>query len=185
MECEENEMIAIAAPCPYNCDMQSTRPAALLLLLLATQILTNCSAPATNGNVANGSVAANSSSTSKVVPKDTVEEFAIIARLPFEPEEVAWEEKPDNKGLTAVVRFSPENSTKMSAELAKLGGGTAETMSVESWYPAELIAQGELSGESQIQGRSYPADSFLNPPYTKGKIARVDNTDYFIIQMSA
>jgi hypothetical protein len=165
--------------------MQSTRPAALLLLLLATQILTNCSSPAANGNTANGTVATNSSSTSKVVPKDNVDEFAILVRLPFQPEEVAWEEKPENNSLTAVVRFTPEDSSKMAAELAKLGPGTPETLSVESWYPAELIAQGELSGESQIQGRSYPAESFLNPPYSKGKIVRVDNTDYFILQISA
>ena len=165
--------------------MQSIRSAAVLLLLLATQILTNCSAPANNANTGNGSTAQNSSSTSKVVPKDNVEEFAILVRLPFEPEEVAWEEKPTEKSLTGIIRFSSENASKMSAELAKLGAGTPETLTVETWYPAELIAQGELSGESEIQARSYPAESFLNPPYTKGKIARIENTDYFILQISA
>jgi hypothetical protein len=165
--------------------MQSTWSAALLLLLFATQILTNCSSPAENGNAANGPAAPNSSSTSKVVPKDNVEEFGILVRLPFEPEEVAWEENPTEKSLTGVIRFSTENTAKMSAELAKLGAGTPETLSVETWYPAELIAQGELSGQSEIQARSYPAESFLNPPYTKGKIARVENTDYFILRISA
>lgn len=165
--------------------MQSTRLAAVFLLLLAIQILTNCSQPVTNGNIANGAPAANSSSISKVVPKDNVEEFAILVNLPFEPDEVAWEEEPDNKGMTAVIRFSPESASKMSAELAKLGAGTPETLSVEAWYPTELIAQGELSGESSIKSRSYPAESFLTPPYTKGKIARIENTDYFILRVSA
>jgi hypothetical protein len=165
--------------------MQSKRLAGVLLLLFAIQILTNCSSPVANENVAANAGTSNSSSTSKVVPKDNVEEFATIVRLPFEPEEVAWEEKAENKSLTAVMRFSPENASKMSAELAKSGGGNAETLSVEMWYPAELIAQGELSGESAIQGRSFSANAFLNPPYTNGKIARVDNTDYFILQLSA
>ena len=165
--------------------MQSKRSAAVLFLLLATQFLTNCSSPATNANVTNGAATGNSSSTSKVVPKDNVEELGILVRLPFIPEEVAWEEDAANKSLIAVIRFSPEDASKMSAELAKLGAGTPETLSVEAWYPAELIAQGELSGESSIQGSSFPAETFLNPPYTKGKIARVDNTDYFILQISA
>lgn len=165
--------------------MQSTGLTAILLSMLAIQILTSCSTPVSNANVANGARPANSSSTSKVVPKDNVEEFAILVRLPFEPEEVAWEEKPDDQAMTAIIRYSPENASKMSAELAKLGAGTPETLSVEAWYPAELIAQSELSGESSIRSRSYPAESFLNPPYTKGKIARIDNTDYFILQVSA
>jgi hypothetical protein len=166
--------------------MQSTRFAAVpLLLLLAIQILTNCSSPASNGNAVNSSAAApNSSSTSKVVPKDNVDEFMILVRLPFEPEEVAWEETAANKSLTAVIRFSPENASKMSAELAKIGEGAPEKLSVETWYTAELIAQGELSGESAIQGRSFAAESFLNPPYTRGKIARIENTDYFILQIT-
>ena len=165
--------------------MQSTRFGAVLLLLLAPLILTNCSSPAANANNAAEPAVPNSSSTSKVLPKDNVEEFGILVRLPYVPEEVAWEEQAEERRLTAVIRFSPEDAPKMSAELGKLGSGTPETLTVETWYPAELIAQGELSGESSIQARSYPADSFLNPPYTKGKIARVENTDYFILQISA
>ena len=166
--------------------MQSTRFGAVLLLILAPlMLITSCKSPVTNANNATESAVPNSSSTSKVLPKDNVEEFGILVRLPFIPEEVAWEEQAEEKSLTAVIRFSSEDAPKMAAELAKLGPGTPETLNVETWYPAELIAQGELSGESSIQARSYPANSFLNPPYTKGKIARVENTDYFILQISA
>lgn len=119
-----------------------------------------------------------------MIPKDNVDELTILLRLPFEPEEAAWAEDVAGKSLTAAIRFSPENAGKMSAELAKLGAGTPETLSVESWFPTELIAQGEISGESTVHGRSFPAESLLNPPYTKGRIARVDNTDYFILQIS-
>lgn len=109
----------------------------------------------------------------------------LMVRLPFEPEEVAWKEKPAEKKLTAVIRFSPENAAKMAAEVAKNGQPSPETLTVETWYPAELIAQSDVTGESTLKGRSYPAESFLNPPYTKGKITRVENTDYFILQISS
>ena len=156
---------------------------AFLLLVLASQILPSCSSKSENNNVANAS--ANSSNTAQVGPKDNIEELGMLVHLPFEPEEVAWEEKPDQKKMTAVIRFSPENAAKMAAEVAKNGQPSADTLTVESWYPNELIAQGELTGESTVKGQSYPAEPFLNPPYTKGKITRVENTDYFILQISS
>lgn len=128
---------------------------------------------------------ANSASTAQTGPKDNIEELGMLVRLPFEPEEVAWEEKPEQKKLTAVIRFSPENAQKMAAEVAKNGQSSPETVTVESWYPNELIAQGELTGESTVKGQSFPAEAFLNPPYTKGKITRIENTDYFILQISS
>ena len=157
---------------------------AVLIILVALQILTSCSSPNANSNVANAS-AANASNTAQTGPKDNIEELGMLVRLPFVPEEVAWEEKPDQKKLVAVLRFSPENAAKMAAEVAKNGQPSADTLTVESWYPNELIAQGELTGESTVKGRSYPAEPFLNPPYTKGKITHVENTDYFILQISS
>jgi len=157
---------------------------AVLIILLALEIIPGCSSRNANSNVANAS-AANASSTAQTGPKDNIEELGMLVRLPFVPEEVAWEEKPEQKKLTAVLRFSPENAAKMAAEVAKNGQATADTLTVESWYPNELIAQGELTGESTVKGQSYPAEPFLNPPYTKGKITRVENTDYFILQISS
>ena len=119
------------------------------------------------------------------MPHDNVDEFSMLVQLPFLPEEVVWKEKPAQKSLTAVLRFSPENASKFAAEIAKNGNGTQVNLSVEPWYPNELIAQGDVTGESTITGQSYPAESFLNPPYTKGTITRIDNTDYFILQISS
>jgi len=155
----------------------------LLLLLLFIQTETGCSRSEDTANNRNASVG-NSSSVSAVVPKDNIDELLLLVNLPFAPEEVSWEEKP-GENIIAVVRFSPENAMKMSAEIAKQGEPAPETIAVETWYPAELIAQGELSGESTIQGKTYPAAAFLTPPYTKGKITRIDNTDYFILQISS
>src|SRR6187549_3152628 len=139
--------------------MRFSKPA-VLVILLALQILPSCSSPNGNNNAANTSVT-NTSSTAQTGPKDNIEELGMLVRLPFVPEEVAWEEKPEQKKLVAVLRFSPENAAKMAAEVAKNGPATADTLAVETWYPNELIAQGELNGESTVKGQSYPAEPFL------------------------
>jgi hypothetical protein len=157
---------------------------ALLCALLTSQLLLACSGPTGNSNAVNSS-AANSANTDQTGPKDNIEELGLLVRLPFEPEEVAWKEKQEQKKLIAVMRFSPENAQKMAGEVAKNGPGSPETLTVESWFPNELIAQAELTGESIVKGQSYPAEPFLNPPYTKGRITRVENTDYFILQISS
>ena len=164
--------------------MQTSR-FALLLVLFISQLFQGCSSPAGNGNAANNSAVVNSANAAQAGPKDNVEELGMLVRLPVVPEEVAWEENPEQKKLTAVLRFSSQDAERMSAEVAKAGQATPDTVAVESWYPNELIAQGELNGESTVKGQSYPAEPFLNPPYTKGKITRVENTDYFILQISS
>ena len=169
---------------PYNGRMPLVRSVFVLTILLSVQVLLGCSSPSKNSNAAN-TAAANSASTSNTGPKDNVEEFADLVRLPFTPEEIAWKEAAGGKSVTAVVRFSPENAAKMASEVTKNGQPTNETLTVETWYPAELIAQSEMTGESTVKGQSYPAGPFLNPPYTKGKITRIENTDYFIIQISS
>ena len=163
--------------------MQFSRPT-LLLIFLISVLLSACAGPAENGNAVNAN-AANSANIAQTGPKDNIDELGLLVRLPVEPEEVAWQEKPEQKKLIAVVRFSPENAQKMAAEVAKNGQGSPETLTVESWYPNELIAQGELTGESTVKGQSYPAEPFLNPPYSKGKITRIEDTDYFILQISS
>src|SRR6187200_1498714 len=106
---------------------------AVLIILLALEIIPSCSSRNENANIANVS-AANASNTAQTGPKDNIEELGMLVRLPFVPEEVAWEEKPEQKKLTAVLRFSPENAAKMASEVAKNGQATADTLTVESWY---------------------------------------------------
>jgi hypothetical protein len=163
--------------------MQIPAPALFLILVAAGLGLPGCSSPAENANA--NSPVANSASSTSPAPKDNIEELGMLVRLPFEPEEVAWEESPEQKKLTAVMRFSPENAAKMAAEISKAGPPTPEKVSVESWFPNELLAQGELTGESVVKGHSYTAEPYLNPPYTKGRITQIESTDYFILQISS
>ena len=163
--------------------MQFSSFALALVLATAIQIVSSCSAPSENSNV--NSSAANSVNVDRPGPKDNVEELGMLVHLPVVPDEVAWEENPEQKKLTAVMRFSPENAAKMAAEISKNGPPTPEKVSVESWFPNELLAQGELTGESVVKGHSYTAEPYLNPPYTKGKITQIESTDYFILQISS
>lgn len=163
--------------------MQFSRPALILVLAAAGLVLSSCSSPAPNSNV--NLSATDSANADRTVPKDNIEELGMLVRLPFEPEEVAWKENPEQKKLTAVMRFSPGNAAKMAAEISKSGPPTPEKVSVESWFPNELLAQGELTGESVVKGHSYTAEPYLNPPYTKGRITQIESTDYFILQISS
>ncbi len=167
--------------------MQFSGPFVLLTFLIAASFVTSCSSA--NQNSANSTNAAGGalgvSKRADTGPKDNVDELMILVQLPFQPEEVAWKENAEKKTFVAVIRFSSENATKMAAEAAKNGQPANETLTVETWYPAELIAQGELTGESTVKGQTYPAEAFLNPPYTKGRITRIENTDYFIFQASS
>ena len=157
---------------------------ALALVLLSTQFLFQaCSGRTDNSNTAN--VAQTNAANTQSSTKDNVEELLMLVRLPFEPEEAVFQETPEHKKLIAVIRFSPEDATKMTAEVGKVGQGSPETVSVEDWYPVELKAQGELTGESIVKGQSFSAEPFLTPPYTKGRITRIENTDYFILQISS
>ena len=156
--------------------------AALLTPLILIASFTNCSS--TGSNTADNGASGTSNSANSG-PHDNAEELAMLVKLPVEPDEVSWKEDPAKKQLVAVLRFSPENAAQLAAEIEKTGQPAVETLPVESWYPAELVAQGELTGESTVKGTSFPADPFLNPPYTHGKITRVENTDYFILQISS
>lgn len=163
--------------------MRSAPPALVSIVLILGQILAGCSSTNPAHDRSN-SAAQNVANTSIVPAKDNIEEFADLVQLPFEPDEVAWNDD-GGKSLTAVVRFSAENASKMADELATFGPPMPATVAVESWFPAELIALSDLSGESVVKGQSFPAGAFLKPPYTGGKITRVDGTDYFILQISS
>ena len=163
--------------------MRFSKLAALCFLVSIPILVQACSRQSDNSNAASSARA--NAANSRPGPKDNIEELGLLVRLPFEPDEVAWQENLEQKKLIAVIRFSPENAEKMSAEVAKNGPPTPESLTVESWFPNELIAQGELTGESVVKGQSFPAESLLNPPYTKGKITRIENTDYFILQISS
>lgn len=129
----------------------------------------------------------NSNTNVKVDPNANVAEDSevklnTLINLPFEPEENDFQ-KEDNNKLTAVLRFSETDTEQLIEQLTAKGQPFATKIDSESWFPAELIAKSQMSGDESIKGTGYKADLFFKPPYNNGGLMRVDGTDYFVLHL--
>jgi hypothetical protein len=150
----------------------------------------------TNTNSTNQPANSVNSNNSNTV-KDDVDELEMIVKLPFHPEEAVWREEtlgkpgdnrvpgPTDKKLVAVLLFLREDADKIVAQAQKYKPAAPAIISSESWFPAELIAQSQMSGDETLKGASYPANDFYNAPFTDGKITRIEGTDYFVLELFA
>lgn len=171
-------------------------------MLLAPRILLTLTITASIFGCGLGSGANSANNTPKAIQapaansnsiKDDTDELETLVKLPFHPEESAWrddqlgEKSPGQayRKLIAVLRFSKADALKVAALTEKGGTGTSEVINIEPWFPAELVAQSQTSGDETIKGTSFPATEFLNPPFTGGKITRVEGTDYFVLELFA
>jgi hypothetical protein len=119
--------------------------------------------------------------------KDDIAELNSIIRLPYLPEEVTWHEEqknPDSKRLVAVMRFSEDDEKALVRNLEKHGQAQPAELEVEDWFPAELVAQNELSGDETLKGSSYSATDFIQMPYKKGRLVKIENSHYFVLELS-
>lgn len=184
--------------------MQIRRAILLFAIVSAVQMLTACSDQ--NPNAAN-TVSQNGSDIQTAdadraegnfnTVRDNPSDLALIVKLPFEPQEVVWrEDKLNNqtgdspqpsaqneRRLTAVLSFSAENAERIVAQAAAHGQSADGSNSVESWFPAELIARSELSGDDTLKGTAHAANDFFQPPYSEGRIFRVQNSNYFVLEL--
>ncbi len=95
--------------------------------------------------------------------------------------------------LKKVLDKSPERKKSfegISLEPVERQAGTykpaAEAdIDAETWFPAELIAQSQLSGDESLKGTAFAADDFLHEPYNQGKITRINDTNYFVLELTA
>lgn len=170
--------------------------------LLALLLLAGCgNADLTNGN--SNSFAQNSNQISGAngensnSAQDDIEELGKIIKLPLAPEEVNyWEEnfkKPAaesqntgraGKKLVVVLKFSPENAALLTGQIERIRLPVDSQIDAENRFPAELVAQSQLSGDESLKGKSYAADDFFQPPYSDGKITRIENSDYFVLELT-
>lgn len=145
--------------------------------------MTSCGSQGTNS--ANSSVPANRAGKTDDAnsTKTNAEELGMLVKIPYETEDIVWKSYPTAKRIVAVLRFSPADANKIVAE----AGGTPEgrIVQVETWFPDELIAQGEMSGDDALKGIAYPATAFYQDPYTSGKITRIESSDYFVLDLTA
>lgn len=165
--------------------MTFAHPAVILALISCAALSPACSGSANNS--ANSSVSASSNQANENVNavRSNVEELGLIVNIPYETEDVAWKEDASRKKIIAVLRFAPADSTKLVAEAEKVRPPEAANIPSETWFPAELIAQSEMSGGGDnLNGRSYAANQFFQEPFTSGRIVRIENTDYFILELA-
>lgn len=164
--------------------MKILRTGVILALFLFLVAVTGCGGG--NNNSAVNTAALNPTLENANSAKTNVEELKLLINVPYEieDEDIVWKENVAQKKLIAVLRFSESDADKFVAEAAVRQAPQPVTLSSESWFPSELIAQGELSGDDSLKGFSYAADEFFQEPYNAGRIVRVDGTDYFVLEFS-
>jgi hypothetical protein len=134
----------------------------------------------------------------EIVAKDDVEELGKIIKLPLAPEEATYKENdsnvksseprppaPNEKKMVAVLKFSAKDAELIAANAEKYKSPVPADVEAESWFPPELIAKSQISGDEALKGVSYAANDFLQPPFNNGKLTRINNTDYFVLELAS
>ncbi|MEQ1604792.1 MAG: hypothetical protein ABL999_07970 [Pyrinomonadaceae bacterium] len=154
----------------------------IAVAVVVASVFTACGDNRENGN-ANGQKTSERPAETSNAARTNVEELGVLVKVPYETEDIVWKEYPTKKKIVAIMRFAAADANKIVAE----AGGTPENtgVAVESWFPEELIAQAEMSGDNALKGVSYPATAFYQEPYAVGKITRVEGSDYFILEVLA
>lgn len=155
----------------------------ILAFFAAGALLSACGGTA-NSNAASNAPA-NAANDAANTAKSNVEELGLLINMPYEAEEVVWKEDAQSKKVIAVLRFSPDDSKKFVAQAEKIKVPQKVTLPTQTWFPPELIAQGDMGGEDSVNGLAYSASAFFQPPFTEGRITRVEDTDYFVLEVSA
>jgi len=173
--------------------MKISRKNILNIFCLGVLFLNACAGNENANNSTNSSqgTVESGEKNSALIAKDDAEELGKIVNLPFAPEETTWREDaaaaaaPNPKKLTAVIKFSAEAAAAIVRQAESVKPATHSAIETEAWFPAELVAQSQLSGDETLKGATFAADIFINPPYNQGKITRVDGTNYFVLELSA
>lgn len=159
------------------------QPLAAFLVSL-TLVASGCGGASNSTNSSEPSVSKAANRNSNAA-RTNVEELNLLVRVQYEVEDVAWKENSTKKTLMAVLRFSPDDSAKIVAEALQFGAAQPNVIAPETWFPEELIAQSEMSGDNALKGQAYPANGFLQETYSSGKLTRIDGTDYFVLEAAA
>ena len=162
--------------------MIKTGSGIILTLILASLTLSGCGS--TDGSNAAANAANTATSNSNSV-RTNVEELGMIVNVPYESDECAFKEFPSQKKLVAVLRFPQNESNRLIADAEKIRPAQRLSVAPESWFPAELVAQSETTGDDMLNGQSYAANAFFQDQYNDGRITHIDQTDYFILELSS
>lgn len=168
----------------------------VLLLISSTIIFANCFSPDQTNDPQ--SVKVKIDDSKNVSAKNDPVELGKAINLNKEPNELAYkeftppQENSDNsittstdKKFLAVLKFSPEETERIIERAKKYREPVSVKIDVEKWFPAGLVAQSQSSGDESLKGKTYAATDFLKTPYTDGKLIRIENSDYLILELVA
>ncbi len=128
--------------------------------------------------------------------KDDAEELGKLIKIPFDTEEALWKIEDSakisnaNNGetvqkLVAVLKFKSEDTQKIVEQAVNYKPATETSLNAESWFPPELIAKSQQSGNETIKGTIYAPNDFAQTPYQNGTLTRISGTDYFVLELTA
>lgn len=160
-----------------------------LFIVLALSLFFAASCAGTTDSNGSQNVSNDSASPEKTkASKDNAEELSSLIKLPETPEEAVWrEDEVENqkgKKLIAVLKYNDEKAGKIIASAEKIKPPAPIQMGAEDWFPAELTAQTQLSGNESFKGVVYGANDFFNPPYQNGRLIRVRDTNFFVLELT-
>lgn len=161
-----------------------------VVFILACLVLLNSCNGSTNNNSnssANANSASNNSNDASPPQNDNVEDLRSMVKISFDPEEVVWrtlDTKEKGKRLLTVVLLSPADHKALESRLNAFGDARTVSVNVEQWFPTELIAMGDASGESVVSGKAYPATEFFLPPFVVGEAILIPETDYLVLDVT-
>ncbi len=151
-----------------------------------------------NGNSAASNANQTANSSVEIIAQDNIEDLDKIIKLPFTPLEATYSEiepnninaapqvpGPNEKRFVGVLKFSPEDAARIVADAEKYKPPTPSDIDAETWFPPELIAKSQETGDEYLKGVEYAANDFILPPYLNGKLTRLNNTDYFVLELTS
>jgi hypothetical protein len=114
---------------------------------------------------------------------DDSDDLAEFISLPFIPEDVTWQqiEVQGGKKIFAVIRFETKDTPLV---LAQSQAGEKAELAAERWFPQELTAQSDISGDQVLHGTIYATNVFYKNPFNKGRVVKLDGSDYFIVELT-
>ena len=183
----------------YNYEMQISQAKSFFGFCLLVLALNACSGNETanvNRSVPNANQTTNPNA--EIIAQDDVEELGKIIKLPFAPVEATYIETnlndknsdsrmaaPDKKKLVAVLKFSAGDANQIVAQAEKYAPSAPLDVDAENWFPPELIAKSQETGDEFLKGISFAANDFLQSPYLNGRLTRINDTDYFVLELSS
>ncbi len=172
--------------------------AGIIFVLITTVFLFNACGDGkeVNKNISISDNIQNANHSSSV--SDDIEELGKIIKLPFKPEEVDWQDNnldnnidgngvsaANQKRIIAVLKFTSEDSNRLISQAEKYAPSKPAEIDAENWFPVELIAQSQLSGDETLKGNSYAANDFFLEQFNKGKFTHIANTNYFVLELTS